>query len=155
MGLMTAIAVGGIAIAGAGAIGQNKARKEASQASKQAEELRRKEMELENRRRMTQLIRSAAIARARSIASASAAGATFSSLAEGGLGSIQSQAGANVEAQATNVSLGRQMFEANANLAEAQGEAAVWSSVTDFGKTLFANSEPISNIGKTLFTGSK
>lgn len=155
MGLMTAIAVAGLAISAAGAVGQANAKKDASKASREAEDIRRREMELENRRRMTQLIRTAATARAQSIASASARGATFSSLAEGGLGSIQSQAGANVNAQAENVSLGREMFAANSSLAEAQGEAALYGSVQDFGKTLFTNSEKLGNIGTTLFTGTK
>lgn len=147
---ITAIAAGvGAVTSVAGAIGQASAQKNMSKASKEAEALRKQQMELDTKRRMNALMRQAAIARAQSIAAASARGATFSSAAQGGLGSIQSQAGANVLAESENIAIGRSLFDANASFSEAKGEAAMFGQVSDFGKSLFQNSQMIGQIGAT------
>lgn len=145
----------GTAIAGASAYGTYQAGKDVSKASKEAEALRRQQMELDSRRRMTELIRTAAIARSRSTAAAASRGAINSSAFEGGSGSILSQAGANVQAQGENLALGRQMFDVNAALSNARASATNWASGLDLGKTLFQNQQAIGSIGSTLFTSKE
>lgn len=153
--ITAAAAVAGAATSVFGTIKQAEAQKTASRASQQAEALRKQQMELDSRRRMNQLMRASATARARSIAAASARGATFSSAAEGGLGSIQSQTGFNVLSEAENLDIGRDIFDANATFSQAKASAANYDAIGDFGKTLFQNSQTIGQIGTTLFTGSR
>jgi hypothetical protein len=151
---ITAItAVAGIATTAYGTIQQSQAQAAASKASKEAEALRKRQMELDSKRRMNQLMRQAARARAESIAAATARGATFSSAAAGGLGSIQSQAGANVLAESENIEIGRGLFDANSQMAEAKADANIAGAFADFGKTLFNNSQTIGQIGNTMLTG--
>ena len=151
-GIAATAAIGGAAISGVSAFGQAKAQKQASAASREAERLRQQQMELDNRRRVTQLIRQAATAQANAESGAVARGINVSdSSAVGGQGSILSQAGANVQAQAENLGIGRNIFAANAQYSEAKATAQTWASVGDFGKTLFASSQQIGQIGDTLF----
>lgn len=145
-------AVAGTAIAGVSAYEQSQSQKQASAASRQAEALRQQQMELDNRRRMTQLIRTAAAARAQAVSGSVARGlSTTDSSVMGGESSIQSQAGANILAQAQNINIGRGLFAANAAYSEAKSDAQTWNAAGDFGKTLFQNSQQIGQIGETLF----
>lgn len=148
--ISTGAAVAGAATAGYGAVQQQQAQSDASRASREAERIRRQQLELDNRRRMSQIIRETQANRARSIASATARGAQDSSALEGGLSSILSQGGANFLAQGENVALGRQMFDANADFSEARGRAQTAGAIGDFGRSLFANSEAIGRVGSNM-----
>ncbi len=149
----TAATVGTL-ISAAGTVGSLYATNEMAAASKEAEALRKKQMELDNRRRINQLVRESQANRARAISAATVRGALESSALEGGLGSISSQASQNINAQMENYNIGSQLFDVNARYSEAKGMASNFSAAQDFGKTLFNNSEKIGTIGETLFKGT-
>jgi hypothetical protein len=151
---ITAVAaVAGAATAAVGTLGTMSAQQDASKASKEAEALRKQQKELYTKRRMNALMRQAAQARAQSIAAATSRGATFSSVAQGGVASIQSQAGANILAESENIGIGRSLFDINAQYSEAKAEANMYGQVSDFGKSLFSNSQAIGQIGSTVVGG--
>jgi hypothetical protein len=145
----TIIAIAGTALAAAGTVQQMSATKDASRASKEAEAIRRKQLELENVRKQRAIIRQAQAARAQAVASASARGAVNSDVLPGAIGQIATQSGAQLLAQSENTALSFDMFDANAQQAEARARAATGGAMIDFGKTLFGNAETISNVGKS------
>lgn len=153
----TATAIGattgtiGTVISAAGTAGSLYANAQGSEASKRAEALRKQQLELDNRRRVMSLLREAQANRSRAITSATANGLIQSSALEGGLGSIGTQNASNVNAQFENYSIGSQIFDANAQYSEARAMSTNFGAVTDFGKSLFTNSERIGRIGETLF----
>lgn len=137
----------------------------AAAASKEAEDLRRRQAELDNRRRVTQLVRDIQGNRARAVSAAAGMGVLNTSALEGGLGSIASQGGANILAQAQNFDVGMGIFDANAKYAEAGADlnaakarfgasSSDAQGYQDFGKTLFSIAQPAGRIGGTLFGGS-
>lgn len=144
-------AVAGAAVTGYSAIQNSKQASQAANISQQQEALRKRQLELDNRRRTVQLIREAQANRARAVSGATNRGIQTSSALEGGLGSIASQSGSNLLAQNQNYQIGTQLFDLNAQLSGVRGQSAINGAIGDFGKTLFANSQAIGRIGQTLF----
>lgn len=141
----------GTATAVAGGIAQNNAQQDATAASKRAEDIRRQQMELENTRRQREILRKSQAARAQAIATASTRGALQSDVVPGAIGQIETNTGQALVAQAENTALSRGIFDANAEYIQAKSDAATYSAVSDFGKTLFNNSQKIGALGDTLF----
>jgi len=155
--LATGASVVGTIASGVGAYTQYQGSKQVSAASRRAEMVRKAQMEAESRRKQMEIFRQAALQRSRAISSAVARGidtGTQGSTLGGSLGGIASQAGNNVLANSENLAFGRQLFGLNADIAEGQGRAALGGAYSDFGKTLFANSQAIGRVGSTLFTGN-
>lgn len=145
-----ATAVIGTGIAAGGAIQTNQAQSRAASASRQQEELRRQQLELENIRKQRAIIRQAQAARAQAIASASSRGVLQSDVLPGSLGQIESTSGAALIGQSENTAISRGIFDTNITIANARADAATGQAVSDFGKTLFNNSQAIGRLGSTF-----
>lgn len=150
MAFAAAIALIGTAITATGAVQQRSATREAARASQRAEEIRRKQLELENVRNQRAIIRQAQQARAQAIAAASSRGAISSDVLQGAFGQVATQSGAQLLAQSENTALSRQMFDANAEFSTARATAQNAAGLMDFGKTLFGNAERIASVGTSL-----
>lgn len=142
-------AAAGIATSIYGSFERREAQRDVAQASQAQENIRRQQLELENIRRQREIIRKAQAARAVAITSAANAGVMEGSLVGGATGQITGQLGQGLTSQAQNTSLGRQMFDANANLADAQASVQQAEAISDFGRTLFQSSQAIGQIGAT------
>jgi len=124
MAAFTSIALGiGAAAAVGGTIMSYRAQKKSSK-------LQEQQQNLATRQSRRQAIRQAQIARAQTIASASAQGATGSSAALGGVGSLNSQVG-------SQLGFSNQMSGLSAGINQANQSANTWGGVAQLGGTLF------------------
>lgn len=115
---------------------QIKGQIDASKASKEAEAARLRQARLEQMRRSREIFRQSQIARANAISASTARGTQDSSILPQALSSIDSQAGAQQFALAENAEVGKDIFQANAALAEATAVAQTGSSIAGLGKTI-------------------
>lgn len=151
------IAIAGLGAAGAGFLKSRKAGKEASAAqaevtaaSVKAEGLRRQQMILENRRRQRDIIRQGMIQRSLGISGAVGAGAENSSSFFGGMGSLTSQVGQGVLAQAQNTQIGEGLFSANVSrmnaelrLGNARSKQQEGQGLMSLGSSLITNASSL------------
>jgi hypothetical protein len=162
----TAIAVGSLAVAGAGAAisysaqkktasaqsaqasAQNKASAKVAKITQQQEKLRKTAMNLEATRQQRTLLRQAQLARANSVNNAANAGSGYGSGLPGAIGSITGQAGAQSTSIFANQQAGNENFDLNAQIAAITGQAnttsagyqsSIYSSNAQaaFGESLF------------------
>lgn len=155
MPFATATIAGTAALVGAGAsvfgtVQSMGAAKEAAAASRQAEDLRKKQMELDTARKTRELIRETQGKQSSALQSAVNAGAQYSSVTPGAQGQLEGAFRSNVQALNENASIGASLFEANSNLADAQASAKEGDAISKIGSTLFANSENIGKIGSSI-----
>lgn len=149
----TAAIVGtSLALSAAGTYMQYSASKEQSEAQKasiaaeqRAEELRRRQMMLEARRRSTEILRNQQRARATALATATAQNAGQGSGVQGGFGQISGQAGTQYTATAENLAIGRGLFDANMDVSSARMAYAGAGTEMAFGRGL-------SSLGSTLMS---
>jgi len=125
-----------------------------AKASKRAEQLRQQQLEAETRRRRREAFRQAQIARARATANTAAqlgttAQQTGSAIA--GQGGITGQLDRTVGALGSNLQIGQGLFQANAQIAQAQGQQALGQAVSGFGSFLINNQSTIGRLNQTLF----
>ena len=100
------------------------------QAQKKSSRLQQRQQEVATRASRRQAIRQAQIARAQTVASASAQGATGSSAALGGVGSLNSQVG-------SQLGYSSQMSNLSSGINAANNRANTFSGVAQLGGTLF------------------
>jgi hypothetical protein len=153
--LQAAVAVAGLATSALGASKKRSAQQEIAQASRDAENARRAQMELESQRQRRDIIRKAQAAQAQALTSTttqtgSAATAGSSALpgAQGQIANAESQQVGFLEA---NTLLGRDVFDANARKAEAEARAAEGAGLMGMGNALVSGAQSISQIGMSLF----
>lgn len=130
---------------------------QASEATQDAEKLRKQQMLLEAERQQRKTIRDAMSARAVALANITQAGASDSgsSAMGGAVGQISNSMGNSLNDLNKSVQIGSGIFDANARASEAQGQAAIGNAVASIGKDIFASSEKINNIGKTIFSNQE
>lgn len=149
-----ATAVGSAAaVAGAGASIYGNIR--SAEASKRAENLRQKQMELQHMREIRQIFRQSQNARAVALSNAVGSGAKESSALPGGYGQIAGAAGAMTTAANENLDIGRGLFSANRDTATGKEIAGVGGGLYQLGKDVIGSSEAIGRIGSTYFNGKK
>lgn len=125
---------------------------DASAASKKAEGLRKQQMQLEQMQKRREAIRKFQLNRATSLSNISGQTGTLDNSAAGGATSaLSSSIGTNLGDLDTASGIGAGMFDANAEISEAQSGAQFGSGVAGFGKDLFAAAPAIGRIGSTLF----
>lgn len=148
-------AVAGAVTAGVGAVGQAKSAKQASAASRRAEQARNRQMQLETMRKQRTIFRDQMRQRSVALANTTNQGASAegSSALPGGYGQIAGETGRQSVALAENANIGQQIFDANAAMATAQGNQAMWQGVGTIGQQLFQNSQAIGRIGNTMMAG--
>lgn len=153
---ITAIAaVAGAVTAGVGAVGQASAARSGAAASRRAEMARQRQMQLETMRKQRSIFREQMRARSLALANTTNQGASAegSSALPGGYGQISGETGRQSVALAENANIGAQIFQANADLANAQSQGAMWQGVGTIGNQIFQNSQAIGRIGNTMMAG--
>lgn len=168
MGFLTAAVIAGTAAVGIGTIGQMNAAKEQGEAQQKMiqeeqkqEALRRRAQELDSRRRTMEMVRTQQRARAASLATTTAQGASTGSALEGAYGQAAGQTGVNMLGVQQNYDIGSQMFASNLMLsnqrmayANAGTDKALWGGVSQLGATLVSNAGQINSLGKQAMAWS-
>lgn len=120
----------------AGAFVQAKGAADASAASKRAEDLRERQMNLESASQRRQVYRNVLRARAFSLVTAGSKGASSGSALSGSLGQITNQGAENTRGVNQGQSIGAGIFTANRDIADAQGMAAWGGGLSSLGQTI-------------------
>lgn len=157
--LAAGIGLAGLGIQAHAAKEQSDYRKEATAASQRAEALRAEQMRLEGIRKQRELIRQTQVARATALSRSVNQGAGASETAAssslfGAFGQIQGAYGRASNAEFQNQTIGAGIFQANADLAAAQGSIATYEGLGKLGTTLTMQSDTIGKIGGSLFPSS-
>lgn len=122
------------------------ARKQAK-ASAQAEELRKRQMELEASRARRETIRKMVAARSVALNNATSQGAQGGSGLQGGFAQITSQASSQQLALNQNTEVGRGIFDANARADRAGGMVATGQGMQSLGGMFLDNANIFGRIG--------
>ena len=151
--ILAGVAVAGTAIAIKGKKDESRARSDMTDASVRAENLREQQMNLEAQRAQRDIARKAQVARSIAISRGANQGALYGSAVPGAEGQIASQAGQESNAVEQNKDIGTDIFAANRDYARASGRATTQASIAGFGTSLIGLSQPIAQIGSTIFSG--
>lgn len=180
----------GVAVSAIGMFGSNKAKKKEqkinaaiaktnqqisrieSEASAAKEALNKEDMEMSASRSRLDILRNAQRARALAVTTGAGQGVDFGSSAIGGaFGQISGETGDQSEQLASNLRMGRSMFDINADMnariaplnqrltglgqsaAKARSSAETYSGITQLGGSIFNNSKSISGNIDTVKTG--
>ena len=123
---------------------------QSADASKDAEEARKQQMNLDAARRRRQAIREAQIARASAISNAAAQGASEGSAVQGGVAAISGNAAESIVNTNQNVQLGNQIYDANGRRASAESVGAIGSGMQQFGSMITQNADKIRKLPSGL-----
>lgn len=152
--LGAAIAVG-LGLAGAGAVVQADAARDAARGQRQAEAIRQRQMAVQADRERRQAIRAAMQARAGAMVGAVSQGAQAGSGIAGGVSQVVAEGGQQVGATNINENLGNLMFAANALVSRAQSQASIGQAVGNLGSTILGSSAAIGRVGNNMFGGGQ
>ena len=145
----TVIAVLSLITAVAGTAVSIKQNRQAADEREKSEDLDRRQLDIENQKRVTQSIEKARIARGQQIAAANAAGASDSSGLAGGLSSASTQLAANVgfaqQVSDQNRFSNRLISRANKFTARANTSTAIASLPSSFGFDPASSAELLRN----------
>lgn len=161
MAALTSIALIGSLVLGAAGTGvQFAASQQAAEAQKkqikahmQAEEVRRRSMQLEATRKRRDIVRQSLLARAQATAQATAQGAQHGSTLPGAQSAIAGQAAYNVQGVNQAETLGGYIFDANRDalsanmdMADAQSLAAIGGGLSSLGGSIMKQLGPIGRL---------
>lgn len=158
--ITAAIALAGVAIAGAGMIGgaetasqQAGVNKQIAQQQAAIQKQQAMAMELDARRKQLEVFRNAQRARSISLSNATNQGAQFGSGLQGGYGQIGGDANTSLLGINQGLQTGRAISAINQNisglngqLSQLSGDASLYSGLTSFGSSLVGNASGISNL---------
>lgn len=147
-----AIALAGLALSGVGAAVQYSGQQKSLKAQKQAEDLRKKQMELDAARQRREIARKAMISRADALSNATNQGASQGSGLQGGFAQIANEAGRSTVAVNQNEQIGKGIFDANMRDFQGRSQAATGGAIGDVGGMFLNNSDLLGRVG-TYFTG--
>lgn len=158
--IMAATQVAGTVIGVAGIGASIYGAQKTHEASVKAEGLRKRQMELENSRQQREIIRRAQVSQSNALVNTTSAGAASegSSALPGGYGQIQSHMNQQILGSEQNLDIGRGLFQANVEEADARMFSSIGKGAQDLGGTLIQRSDIIgrlfgdantSNTGKT------
>jgi hypothetical protein len=151
MSAVSSITLGvGLAISAIGTGVAVKGQMDAASAQGDAEQARKKQMELDAMRRKRESIREAIQGRSLALSNATSSGAAEGSGLQGGLAQVTGQMGRNLSDTGQNVALGNQIFNANMKAASAGGMAAFGSGMQDLGSTIASNNVNIDKVGNRM-----
>lgn len=148
MAAFSSILIGvGVALSAAGTItGVIGARKQAK-AMAQAEQLRKRQMELESQRSRRETVRKMVAARSVALSNATSQGAQGGSGLQGGFAQIASQGTSQLLALNQNTEIGRGIFDANARADRAGGMVATGQGMQSLGGMFMDNANIFGRIG--------
>jgi hypothetical protein len=155
---MSGLQAAGVAVGIGGAVAQYRGQSEQAEASKRAEELRAKQMELESARKQREIIRRAQLANAQALAtttSQTGSAATASSALSGAQGQISQDAATNLGFEGQALGIGRGIFAANAQYAEAGKLTALGGAMGTIGSSLIKSSGQLNEMSTSLFGGKR
>jgi hypothetical protein len=148
--ISTIIAGVGLGIAAAGAGVQAYGTFQAAAASRRAEDLRKKQMNLDAGRKRREVIRQMQIAQAGARSNAATQGASQGdSAVQGALSQQANTAGQNLSNIHQSQQIGSNIFSANADYAQGQATASWGSAFQSVGMGLAQNSGMISRVGSS------
>lgn len=145
------VSIIGLALSAVGTVQQMSASQKQAKASKKAERLRQRQMELDALRQKRKIIRQSQIERARVVASAGAQGLLDSSSAQGSLGAISSITAGNTRDVNQNVEIGAGLFQANEAAASARESLAFGQGLSQAGGFIVDNTDTISGKLNSIF----
>lgn len=145
--LSTIIGAVGLGLGAVGTVTQMIGSAQASEASKRAERIRERQMNLESSRQRRGIIRQALRARSMALTTGSDQGAMFGSGLAGGLGQIASSATGNIQGVNQSAELGTSMFRTNEQITSAQELASFGGGLSSLGSSLFSSSDTLGRIG--------
>lgn len=125
------------------------------EAQKKAERERKRAMELDARRKNLEILRNQQKARALALTAANAQGASFGSTLEGAYGQISGQTNTNAAGVFQNLEIGRNIFDANMDLASAQGISSLGQGFSSLGSSLFSTSQAFGRLGTLTQPGAQ
>lgn len=135
---------------------QVKAGRDQAKASKRAEGLRKRQADLESNRNKRKSIRESLVARSTALSGAVAQGAQGGSGLQGGYAQITQQLGNNILGVNQGSEIGAGIFQANSDVATAQGKAALGSgisSISQMGLSQFGGSGAGNRVGSYITRG--
>lgn len=145
--------VGTVAAASGAAYGISQGQ-EAAEASKEAEQLRKKQLRLESQQKKRAAIREFQLSRATAASNiigqtGTLGGSIFSNSAS----ALSANLGTELGTIGQATSIGEGIFDANARYSQASANAQAGSSIANFGKDLFGSAPAAGRVGATLFGG--
>lgn len=150
---LLAAQIGGLALGATGTVLKAGADKDASEASKRAEDARKEQARLQYAREQRKIFRDQQAANAIGLSNITNAGGQSGSALGGLYGQTSGAADQQSFDLAQNAGIGNRIFQANADFAEAQGRSATYGGLQSLGKDIFAAAGPISRVGSTIFGG--
>lgn len=152
MGLEAAtLAVIGAATSSAGAVGSYVQGEKQAKAQGKAQDVQQAQQELQARRERLKTIREARIKTAQVEAAGANTGVASSSGVMGGVGSIASQTGSNLQNQQAQLDLAQQGSKYNQKAADAGSTGALFGTIGSIGQSVFQDYGGY----KTIFGGDK
>lgn len=151
--IYAAVAIGGLVTSYFGKKDEKAGIKAQTAASIRAENARERQMELEGIRSQREVMRRSMVARSMANVNAASKGAMSGSGLQGGYGQISNAGSRQINEIQQNLSVGRDIFSANRDLARAQEKTAEGKALYGLGMDIFKSAEPIAKVGTSLFGG--
>lgn len=120
---------------------------QANNASKRAEKLREKQMNLEATRRQREIIRQRQVANSQALAVATAQGAAQGTGLQGGYGAVAGATGRQAVSTSQNTQIGSGIFQANAAADNAQSISAAGGGLSSLGQGVLNNYGVLQRVG--------
>lgn len=155
LGVLTAGA--SLAATGVGIYGQYKQQQAMAAAQRNAEALRKKQMQLELNNQAVNKIREAQMARSQNLVKGTnqlGSGAPFGSAIANSNSSVESALGYQLDTTGQAGSIGYGIFAANASYSDAKTSAGIFSGISSLGQTTLGNLAPIERVGNYITGGA-
>jgi hypothetical protein len=151
MGIEIALAVGGLALSAYGTVKQQQQAKKSEKAQKNAANEQKKLNDAQATRERQKTVREAIRRQAIIANSAGVSGTLGSSAAQGGIGSLSSEAGNNVGYINTVTAGNNRISDYNVAASSATNRAATYGQVSELGFAAVSNANAIGNFLSTSF----
>lgn len=148
--LTTALLAGSLGATAAGTGLSMAGAKANTEAQQKAERLRQSAMEMDARRRSTEIIRNQQRARAMALTTATSQGASEGSGLQGGYGQISGMTGTNLTGVSGNLELGRGMFAANQDAFRAQSMMATGQGLSSLGSSTLGSLDAFGRLSRNF-----
>lgn len=125
----------------------------AAAASKEAENLRQKQLNLDSAMKRREMIRKIQLSESTAVARATSSGTQDSSSFGGSIGSIQSRGGEDLNYNKESTDIGNNLFAANRDVTTFQSLSQAGSGVSSLGTSLLQSTGTLTRIGTDLFAG--
>jgi hypothetical protein len=140
----------GLALSAVGVGVQMKAAGDAADASRDAEEARKKQMNLDATRRRRAAVRESIIARGMATNTAASQGASEGSAIKGALAQISGNASESIGNINQNVQLGNAIYDANGRRIKAESLAGIGSGLVSFGNMFSSSGDKLMKLPEGL-----